>query len=74
MRNTLAVVGATGLVLAVALGHYETAVVIFAAYVVWTWIRVPIEQRARLRQVDSTWHRNVHYDQQGEQFHDDPED
>jgi hypothetical protein len=74
MRNTLAVAGATGLTLALVLGHYEVAVVIFCAYVLWTWVRPSLERRDRLRQVDPGWHRKVEYDHRGEQFHADDQD
>jgi hypothetical protein len=65
MRNTLAVVGATALVLALALGHPEVAVLVLAGYVVWMWVRIPLERRDRLRQVDPTWHRGRTYDHHG---------
>lgn len=65
MRIKLAVIGATMLVLALALGYVRVAVVIFVVYVGWTWVRIPLERRDRLRQVDPTWHRGRRYDSNG---------
>jgi flagellar biosynthesis component FlhA len=66
MRKSLAVVGATVVVLALVIGRPEVAVVGIALYVVWMVVRIPIERRDRLRQVDPGWHRDRHYDETGE--------
>lgn len=58
MRVKLALIAAAGLVLALVTGWYSVAVVIFAGYVAWTWVRIPLERRDRLRSVDPDWHRN----------------
>lgn len=65
MRIKLALAGGTGLVLALLGGQYQVAVLIFCGYVAWTYIRIPIERRSRLRQVDPTWHRGKEYDDAG---------
>lgn len=66
MRSTLALIGGTALVLALVTGHAVLAVPVFVGYVVWMFIRIPIERRARLRQVDPSWHRGRRYDDRGE--------
>lgn len=65
MRIKLAAVGATAVALALLTGQCQAAVLALAAYVVWMYVRIPIERRARLRQVDPTWHRGRHYDTEG---------
>lgn len=66
MRIKLALAGGTGLVLALVEGWYQVCVVIFVCYVGWTWLRIPIERRTRLRQIDPTWHRGREYDREGD--------
>lgn len=70
MRVKLALVAAGALVLALVTGWYQVAVLVLAGYVVWTWVRIPIERRDRLRQVDPSWHRNRRYHPSGERAPD----
>ena len=65
MRIKLALAGGTGLALTLALGWYQVAACLVAAYAVWMCVRVPLERRDRLRQVDPTWHRGATYDRRG---------
>jgi len=65
MRVKLALVAAGGLVLALVEGWYQVGVLVLGGYIVWTWIRIPIERRQRLRQIDPGWHRGRFYDRHG---------
>lgn len=49
MRLTVAVVAFVVLAVSVATSWWAGAVGCFVGYVIWTFIRIPIERRARLR-------------------------
>lgn len=63
-------VGTTTVVLAMIMHWYVVLVVSFAAYVVWMFVRIPLERRTRLCQIDPTWHRGRRYLNDGSARHE----